>query len=137
MRAPSERAGSTKNRASVTDLQHHPFNHMQNSTPLSRIRVDGREGNRAFWASETEATILIRLGMAHSYGTRNRVIGLRLTVDQRTAAARLWDNEHLDQPAGGLRTAYRQLVGGGYHAWTHRRLPNARTEATRRAALAA
>lgn len=102
-----------------------------------RIRVDASDGVRAFWASAAEATILIRLGMAHSYGTKRRVVGLRLTVERRIAAARLWNNEHLDRPAGGLRTSYRQIVGGGHHVWTHRGVRTPRAEATSRVCVAA
>lgn len=102
------------------------------SPPRARLlRVISEDGlRRAFAVTEAEGLQLIRLGLAHTFGTKRRVHGLRLTVDIATAAAQLAGNPHLDRaPAGGLRTVYRETVGGGHHLWSHRSACAARSTA--------
>jgi hypothetical protein len=108
--------------------------------PRDVVRVpvyELKRHNRVFFANQSEVTRLTRLGLARTFGTRRRIVGVRLLVETRVAAERLWENNHLDRaPGGGLRTVTRELVGGGHHVWSHRNC-SPRSQATNRVLSAA
>jgi hypothetical protein len=55
-----------------------------------KYRVKRQDGGLAFWATAAEAEQLVRAGLARTYGTRKRVIGLQLTCTVEHAGSQVF-----------------------------------------------
>lgn len=96
-----------------------------------KFKVLNADRSHAFWASETDARSLIRAGLAKTYGTRRRALGLILNCPAGQAGAYLFGPGL--RPAT-RRTVIREHVAQSYYIYQH--APAPRSAAAAHLALA-
>ena len=83
-----------------------------------RFRVRKADGvTHALWATEAEASQLIRAGLASTYGSRRKVHGLVLRCNEAEAGTLLYGAGN----SASRRGVHREHVAQKFYIWQHTR----------------
>ena len=83
---------------------------------MTKLRAQKADGSHAFWLNQTEAADLVRAGLARTFGTKHRVVGLRLLCSAAEAGAALYGSGRPPVARNGI---VREHVAERFYIYQH------------------